>query len=369
MNSAFEIKSSLPAYQKIETDLRDKIKSGFYNVGDRLPTEKEMSIKYDVSRGTLKKAIALLCEEGLISQIPGRGSFVCSFEQALDIRAKRLRTHKAQTHNKSIAVLIPNITESLYPEIVRGVEDKCHEKGYKLLIGNYDATPEKERKYMVDFSEADIAGMIISPSYNSYQNDFYKQLRKRGIPFVLTDVSVAGVEADLVSNDNIEGAYQATKCLISSGCGNIAFFCGWLSVSSSQERWLGYKRALIECGVKENRELLREGDFTESFGYEAAKEILSNHHIDGILSANEPITNGLIRAVSEMKDTNLKLASFDNPIIPHDFRSDIVVISQQRYEIGKTAVELLFKRLDGGEMPFRKVLIEPKKEFKTGWSQ
>ena len=86
----------IPLYEQIYEEIREKIEERGYRVGDRLPSEKELSEQYHVSRITSKKAVELLAEEGLVTRIPGKGTFVIerrssvscwtASEQILDVR-------------------------------------------------------------------------------------------------------------------------------------------------------------------------------------------------------------------------------------------------------------------------------------------
>ena len=230
----------IPIYKEIEQDLKEKIETGYYKIGDRF-TEKELVKIYKVSRLTLKKATSLLAAEGYLSQIPGKGTFITSPDeqskpQTNDIRFKKL--------NKSIGILVPCITFSLYPGIIRGAEDFAHEYGYNVILGNYDANPEKEKEYMERFVRRGISGLMVSASYNSRLNPYYQILKKNNIPLVVIDTLVPGVETDFVATDNIKGSYLATCALIRKGCKKIAFLSGYFQASSSKERFTGYKNAL-----------------------------------------------------------------------------------------------------------------------------
>ena len=80
----------IPLYEQIYEEIREKIEERGYRVGDRLPSEKELSEQYHVSRITSKKAVELLAEEGLVTRIPGKGTFVIEHQEmpkALEIPA------------------------------------------------------------------------------------------------------------------------------------------------------------------------------------------------------------------------------------------------------------------------------------------
>ena len=352
-----------PIYRIIAEDLKNKIYRKTYGPGDKLPTEHEMCSIYQTSRGTLRKALECLTRDQMISQIPGRGTFVKIKTNHHFHKKKAERLKPGNREKEKIAVLVPNISESLYPEIVKGIEDGCHEFGYHCLIGNCDVDPVKEERYMRDFVKSGVSGMIVSPSYNSTDNKYYATLCSSGKPLVLTDIGIPDISANVVCSDNIEGAYLATRRLVRSGCKKIAFVSGWMTTSSSQERFFGFRKALLESGVKQDGELVREGDFSGEFGYRATMDLFCNHKIDAILSANEPISNGIVRAMMDnwkkRSVRKVKLASFDQPAVPDPLKSQTILILQRRYEIGRTALQLLLENINGSRKPIRKVLIEP----------
>lgn len=350
---------TLPQYQKIENDLRDGIEQQRLKAGDQILTEEALCTRYGVSRMTVRKALDRLSADGYINRIPGKGTFVATAWQPGSAGGRGL--------SREIAVLIPCVTESLYPGIIRGVEDVCNKNGYHLILGNYDARPEKEREYMVGLLARGLSGFVISPSYSSGENDYYRELVRQGVPFVLTDVAVNGVEADLVQTDNVKGAYLGARSLIASGCRRIAFLSGWRSSSSSRERFAGYWDALAEAGIRVEDDLRRVGEFTEEFGYSAGMDLLTHHAIDGVFCANEPITIGLFRAIAELngrRQEEVKIASFDEPGLPTEFSGSITLVTQPRYEIGRTAAEMLLERLrepkNGSATGPRRILLEPR---------
>lgn len=362
-----EIRNNItPAYLQIEQDLRNKIESGYYRVGDRL-TEKDLVGIYKVSRLTLKKATSLLAAEGYLSQTPGKGTFITSPDEQNKLQNNDVRLKKL---NKGIGILISSVTGYLGPGIIRGVEDVCEETGYHLILGNYDAIPEKEKKYMETFVHRGILGLVIAPSYNSHLNTYYKTLKAKNVPFVLVDVAVNGINADLVATDNFNGGYIGTKSLINAGCKNILFVSTSLNASSTRDRLLGYKLALEESKIPLKKDMVKEsksgGRSAEIFAERETAYLLAQNKADGIFSANEPIIFGVLKAVKKHNRKNfsgIQIVSFDKPEIPYDLAYPITFITQPRYEIGKVACELLLERIkkkrEKIQPPYKKILLQP----------
>ncbi len=359
------MKKNIPVYLNIEKDLREKIENGRLKKGEKLPPEEKLAHHYKVSRMTIRKALSILASEGYIYRITGKGTFITSPEDR-ELELIKKRQKEVQKINKGIAILVPCVTFSIFAGIIRGAEDELRENGYHIMLGNYDGDPVKEREYMEIFVKRGTSGFIISPNYYSSSNPYYEFLLKKEIPFVFTDISLEGIETDLVATDNFKGGYEGTKYLISSGCRRIAFVSGWMKLFSSKERFRGYKEALEEEGIKIEKEIIADGDTSEEFGYTAIKKILSRNEIDGIFSANEPITIGILRALKELEiniPQDIKMASFDEPHLPSGLNYPIAFISQPRYEIGKRAAQLLLERIKekgkSQKSPYRKIFIAP----------
>lgn len=349
-----------PVYLQIEQDIRERILRGKLQKGERL-TEKLLSAQYKVSRATLKKSLSILAEEGYLSQIPGRGTFVTSPRE--NIRAGAARFRKL---NRGIGVLVPCVTFSIYSGIIRGAEDYLRETGFHIAVNSYDTNPEKEAECMEMMVKRGISGFIVAASFNSHLNPYYEVILKKNVPLVLTDTPVKDIHADFVQSDNVKGGYIGTKHLIDSGCRKIAFLSGTLEAPSSRERMSGYRDALEEAEIKVDNDIILTDNFREKFGYEAANKLFKDRIADGIFSANEPITEGVLRAVKDSRvriPDDAMIVSFDEPDIPPGINYPFALIKQPRYEIGRIAAHMLLERIrenrESKTLPPRKVLLEP----------
>lgn len=350
----------VPYYLQLANVLREEIKKGKYKIGNRLPTEAQLAQKWEISRITVRSALTELEKENLIYRIPSRGTFVNDLKKENPLlKLRREKMESTKFANRTIGILVPCVTISLYPGIVRGAEDSVREKGYHISLGNYDVSPEKETDYLSFFVKSRVKGVISAPSYNS-EPQAYLDFLKAGIPLVLVDVRVPKVFADLVSTDNIEGGRLATEILIQKKGKKIGFICGGLHSSSSQERLLGYRRALQDNGIRYRTSLVKSGPFTSDFGCQAASSLISSG-VDSIFAANENITLGVMEAVKESKK-EIKVVSFDEPKIPPHLPHPIAFVTQPRQEIGRVAGQLLLERVKkgGANEPAKKICLAPK---------
>lgn len=356
----------VPFYLQIVDHLKRQIEGGTLKVNDCLPTEMELMASWSVSRQTVRNALAELETDGYIHRIAGKGTFVSGKDAATDALRRQQAERRPQRNggNHAVGLLIPCVTISLYTGIVRGAEDAAYAAGYHLVIGNYDVNPDKEEEYLNLFLERHLSGVIAAPSFNS-RSAPYQRLLAAGIPLTLTDILLPEISTDLVCTDNIEGGRLAADHLISKGCKRLGFICGGIDTSSAQERILGYQLALKRARLPAPETRILGGSFDVESGYRLGLQ-LQQEGVDGIVVANENLTLGVMRALKD-RETAVQVVSFDEPSIPRSLPCPVALVTQPRYEIGKTAAELLLQRLRGSKgrtesetEVFRKICLTPR---------
>ncbi|MBN1671393.1 MAG: GntR family transcriptional regulator [Kiritimatiellae bacterium] len=342
----------MPAYVRLEGEVRRRIETGELGPGAQLPIERDLCRQHGVSRSTVRKALGLLAADGLILPIAGRGTFVTDpADPAMNVlRRRRARAGRA---NRTIAALIPCITLGHFPHIMRGIADECMRQGFQLTMGNFDGDLAKESEYLRVFMDSGVRGVIVSPHYRSHENGLYRVLQQRGIPLVLTDLPIKGLSTDLVATDNVEGAYEGTRRLIGTGCRRVGFVSGWRETITSQERLKGFRRAMREAKLRVEKALIREGAFSAEFGCAVWRDVFAEEALDGIFCANHPIASGILRAMAEAESGRAgeppRMVSFDRPDVPPLFRGRLIVVAQPTHEMGVEACRLLLARIRESE--------------------
>jgi LacI family transcriptional regulator len=261
--------------------------------------------------------------------------------------ARSLRTKQTKT----VGMIVADIGNPFFATVVRGAEDLFNQEGYTLLIGNSDNDPVKEESYHRTFVVKRVDGllMVISPAPRPPEylrrNDQVKQ------PIVFIDRWYTGLGGDAVLADNLGGSYEAVSHLIKSGHRRIGVITGPLLMSNARLRLKGYKMALAEHGLKIERDLVREGQFDASSGYEQAKVLLSlRSRPTALFSSNAQMTMGCLRALRDLGvrcPEELALVSFDDMEFFTLTRPQITAVAQPGYDLGATAAELLLRRLSG----------------------
>jgi len=229
-----------------------------------------------------------------------------------------------------------------------------------VLLCNSDEDAEKERLYAEILSQERVAGVIVVPSAEAC----CRPLVEQGIPVVMVDRRVPGVQTDSVVLDNQAGGYQATKHLIGLGHSRIGLVSAPMHVSVGLERRQGYELALEEAGLPLDPSLVVEGNFKELGGYRAASALLAlERRPTAIFAVNNLMTMGALKAMHEARlriPDDISMVGFnDMPWLPL-LQPPLTAICQPTYEIGTRAAQLLFHRLQGSaDLPIEAVVLQP----------
>ncbi len=264
---------------------------------------------------------------------------------------------------KSIGLIITDIDNSFYPQLVRGAEDYANKLGYSLFLCNSANNPEKEKEYIKVFLEKSVDGVILSSSMNetSYH---YNILESKNTPLVVLDRCIDGDHYDAsVFFDNFRGAYIAVNYLINNGHKNIAFISGPKSLVISQNRLRGYRMALEERNIKVKEDIIVEGDFQFESGYKRAAELIDQgKEFTAIFAGNDLMAIGSIKA---LKSRNIKIPDqveiigFDNVDISRFIEPQLSTIGQPAYEMGVRGAEQLIKLIEGKKIVNKNIILEP----------
>lgn len=258
--------------------------------------------------------------------------------------ARSLRSRQT----RSLALILPDVTNSFWTTVARGVEDAAQSRSYSVLLCNTDENPAKQRHYLDVVVSQRVDGVLIAPYDTDARN--LARLRERNIPTVVIDRDVEGWNVDTVKGDSISGARALVKHLIGLGHTRIAVITGPKATSTAADRVAGYRIALAEAGIPEDSRLIRYGEFRAASGEHLTEQVLdSGADPTAIFAANNVIAMGVIDALEKRGlriPQDIALVCFDDlPNTSHLFPF-LTVVVQPAYEIGANAAQLLLSRLD-----------------------
>lgn len=261
----------------------------------------------------------------------------------------------SRNQTNTIGVLVPDIENPFFGQVIKGISSLADERNLNIILCDTNEDISKEIKFLKMLKEQRILGIIVTPTNdtNEVNNEQLSVLENMGIPIVLVDRDVKHSNFDGVFIDNIRGAYEATSALINEGHRKIAIITGPITAKPGRDRLTGYKKALRMNDIKLNEEYLFYGDFKLDSGYQCTQEILKmEDRPTAILVCNNMMNLGSIKAMYENKlriPQDMAIIGFDEVQMLDVVGLNISVVSRPNVDMGKTAMELLLKKLDTKE--------------------
>lgn len=259
--------------------------------------------------------------------------------------AKRLRS-KSLSGNL-LGVMIPDIRNPFYVDVLRGIEDVAYHNNYAIIVCNFGQDETKEKMYLDILQSESIDGLIVAP----VREDDAKviSLVKSGLPLVCVDRGLVSVDVDVVLVDNVKGAFLAVDHLAKKGFKRIAYIAGKPEIPSSRYRGEGYRKALESNGLMYDEGLVKYGDSSHESGVRLCAELLEmDPRPDALFTGNNLITLGALETIHNLGlsiPQEVGIVGFDDMPWSSSLNPSLTAVRQPAYEIGKRAAELLIHRI------------------------
>lgn len=238
---------------------------------------------------------------------------VMQIVEELNFRPSSVAKSLSKRKSNLIALLVPNLDNPFFSELVKAIQFSANKKGYRIYLCNSEDNREKVEYYLEAMADNYVMGAVINSLFVTEED--LEKLENRGIATITIDRTQFSHPYSALAVDHVNGSYLATKHLIEAGkCKKLAFLSGPESEKSSQDRYQGYLKAINELDASHIVKL--SGEFDIESGYQACLDYLSQGQtIDGIVSSNDAMAIGVIRACEDMGiriPTDIKLIGYDN---------------------------------------------------------
>ena len=257
----------------------------------------------------------------------------------------------SKNESNNIGVFVSDIENAFFYKAVRGIIEKADLYGYNVFLFDTDESVEKEHRYLQTVMGLRIRGLIISPVYETDDETRIRlqRMQEQGIPVVLLDRDISGLQLDGVFSEDEEGAYQAVQTLIQAGHERIAIITGPEHTRPGRSRTAGYLRALKECGIPVRPEYIRQGNFRIDLSYECTNALMDlPEPPTAIFSTNNLTTIGCLKCLrkrSLVVGKDVSLIGFDNLDNLDYVGISLTTINRSFIDMGRQAMELLQQRL------------------------
>jgi len=256
----------------------------------------------------------------------------------------------------TIGLIYNNPNSHYVVTILHGILAQCRESNYELLVHPCvadlrDAHDEIETM----LQRTKVAGLILTPPF-SENAELIAHLDEQGVSFVRiisSDTEPSDMERTIYINDR-QAAYNITQHLIGLGHRKIAFFNGETSHKSSGERLEGYKQALQENGIEQDKDWILAGEYSFKSGVERLKGLVAVAKMPtAIFACNDEIAAGALFAARLLKidvPQQLSVVGFEGSPFSEQTWPALTTVDQQIGNVARRAAELLLNKLTDNQM-------------------
>lgn len=265
--------------------------------------------------------------------------------EELGYSVEQTEKKKNVSFTRYIALILPDITNPFFADLAKSVEQSLRRKGYSLVLANTDFSEDNEAAQIRELMVKRLEGILLVPSGIRAREE-HDLPRRYQIPMVLMDRKLEGI-SDIpgVYSNNEYASVISCEHLIRKGARDIVFISGPLNVSTSIERFEGYKAVLAQHSIPFRPEMCRHGSYTVESGYNAVLELeRSGISYSAILAANDLMALGALKAVREFGyrvPEDVQIIGFDNIEFPQYCEPSLSTMQQPTFDMGAKAVELL----------------------------
>jgi LacI family transcriptional regulator, repressor for deo operon, udp, cdd, tsx, nupC, and nupG len=268
--------------------------------------------------------------------------------------ARTLRSQKTYM----VLVVLPDLSNTFFSKILRGIEETLFEAGYGMIISDLDGSPEKEAHFAAFTAAGRVDGAILLNGHLFGQSrEGEGQPARIKIPLVAVCEAIPGADIPQIEIDNRAAAYGMTQHLASLGHRSIAYVSGPASNILERERFQGFKDGLETAGLPFDPALVLPGDYTIEAGVRAGQDLVERHtRPTAVFCTSDEMAIGLMRTLFSAGlrvPEDISVAGFDDIEFAAVAEPPLTTIHQPRRELGQAAASALIELLQGRPSPKR----------------
>jgi DNA-binding LacI/PurR family transcriptional regulator len=310
-------------------------------------TIRDVAARAGVSTATVSRVVA-----GIGNPSPETSTAVLSAVAALHYRPSSVARSLRMRRTRTVGLIVTDIQNPFYPELVQAVDLAAHARGYSILLGSAAIDENQERRSLDLMVERHVDGIIIAASHVSDAGRVW--LTTSPVPAVVVNAEHADLVANLVTSDNVAGARLAAEHLLRLGHRRIAYIRGAESDTADALRLAGFRDACRAAGLSISEAPEIRGDGRFEGGERAAITLLSNgHHVTGIVCFNDLTAIGALRALRSVglrAPADVSVIGVDDIAAASWVAPALTTIAQQKAEMGRVAIERLIAIVDHPEL-------------------
>lgn len=262
--------------------------------------------------------------------------------------ARSFRTNR----NNSVVVLVPDITNSFFSNIIQGIEEVARKSGYRILLGDMQNNPANARAYGDLCAQRQADGLIcLGRTIPFAYNKSRKTLDPNWPPLVMACEYDDVIPIPGVRIDNEQAALDGVRYLGEQGHRRIAYINGPADSPLCRDRLKGYRKGMAELGVRRTRDLVYRGDFSLDSGAQAARALLDSGALPtAVFAANDAMAIGALQVLKQRGirvPRDISMLGFDDIKFAAYCDPPLTTIQQPRRQIGALSMQMMMDMLSG----------------------
>ncbi|GAB2692643.1 catabolite control protein A [Paenibacillus thermoaerophilus] len=280
--------------------------------------------------------------------------------ERLGYRPNAVARGLASKKTTTVGVVIPDISNSIFSEVARGIEDIANMYHYNIILCNADKRKEKEIRVVNTLLEKQVDGLLFMGG--TVTDEHLQAFQSATVPIVLCGTTDEKQTMPSVDIDHEKAAYDAVKMLIDNGHREIGMISGTLQdLSNGYSRYAGYKKALEQAGIPLREEYVRIGNYRYESGMEVMRYFLElPNRPTAIFSATDEMAIGAIHAIQDQGlrvPDDISIISVDNIRMASMVRPQLTTVAQPMYDIGAVSMRLLTKLMNKETVDMTRVVL------------
>ena len=310
-----------------------------------MSTIKDVALKAGVSTATVSRVL-----NGNYPVSKDAYDKVMSAVESVEYRPNAIAKSLKMNKTFMVGMVVPDISNTYFMEIARGVETIISNYGYTLTFCSTDEDPEKEIKVLRALNEKRVDCVILASCLSDSKPLI--DLMKQGLKVIMVDTILPDLNVDYVVEDNEKASYQLIDYAVQLGHTKIGIVNGIMDISTAKGRFEGYKRALADHNIEYKEAYTVDGGYYRDIAYNSVKKMLQQniHDLPTLIYAtNNQMAEGAMIAIKEMGlkiPDDISIVAFGDITLPQLVEPRLTVIMQNSRAIGEKAGEILMQRLE-----------------------
>jgi LacI family transcriptional regulator len=309
-----------------------------------MATIKEVAQRASVSVGTVSNVIT-----NSIPVSPQLRERVLTAIHDLGYQPSHVARSLKLRRTNTLGLLVSDITNPFFSQLVRGAEEAALEQGYLLVTFNTDDQVEREKQVLDVLRGRRVDGILLVVAPSAETPTHIAETMGRGTPIVCLDRLPPGISIDAVTVDNTRAARKCVEHLLELGHRRIAFLAGSMHLTTARERLLGYKQAFRKAALPLDPGLIREGNFRMDSGCKLTLQLLRQpDRPTALFVSNGLMAIGALKAISVVGlhcPQEIAVATFDDSPLNELLSPPLTSVAQPAYLVGYTGARLLLDRI------------------------